>query len=243
MSNKGTKNHCVIIGDIKGSRKLARWQDIFKRLETTLKEVNQEFADDILMNFEPTVGDEFQGILINADSAYLISVAIKNRVPADMYLGIGIGEVEKLSNENVGMRGTAFYRARSALELCKKRKRGIIIKSSDVPNYMEDIINTLLYFINSFEKLWTKRQREIVNYFRLHPDYTYTQLSRYFKISKQSISQILKAANWNVVSEGELSVNKLLKILPSANRGIDVKDINFTNKSKANLLDKEGVNV
>lgn len=239
MLDKNIQNTCVIIGDIKGSRKLVRWQDIFKRLETALKEVSQEFVNDILINFRLTVGDEFQGILSGAESAYLVCVAIKSRVPADIYFGIGIGEVEKLSDEDTGMRGTAFYRARNALEVCKKKKKEIVIKSSDVPHYTDDTINTLLYFIHSFEKLWTRRQKEIVNYFRLHPDYTYERLSKHFRISRQSISQILKAANWSVISEGEFLVNKLLKILSGKNKQVDVRDINFTNQSKANLLDKK----
>ncbi len=229
-------SRCVIIGDIKRSRDIDNWSNIFKKVETTLEEVNKLFSDDILVNFKPTIGDEFQGVLKSPQNAYALYTFIKCKLLVDIYCGIGIGEIEMPLEEGVGMRGTAFYRARDALELCKKSKRNLLVKSSDAPNQTDEIINTLLRFIEAFENSWTKRQQEVVSYFRLHPDYTYEQLGKHFGISKQTIYDILNAADWATISEGEALLNKLLRNINS-----DVKRINFTKEGKAKMPYKEKV--
>ncbi|OYD14685.1 hypothetical protein CH333_03290 [candidate division WOR-3 bacterium JGI_Cruoil_03_44_89] len=204
-------NECVIIGDIKSSRDLNGWRDIFVTLEKVLKEINQKFPDDIVVSFRPTVGDEFQGALINPEKVYDIYTIIRSKLQVDIYCGVGIGDIEKPFTQEMGMRGSAFYRARDTLELCKKKKRRIFIKSSDAPNQTDTIINTLLRFIGVLENSWTKRQREIANYYRLHPDYTYEQLGGNFGITKQATSQILKAGNWELIADAENLVKILFK--------------------------------
>ncbi|MGC9337163.1 MAG: SatD family protein [Candidatus Cloacimonadia bacterium] len=229
-------NYYVIIGDIKKSRHVDNWTDIFKQIRCTLKETNRTFSSDIFIDFKSTVGDEFQGVLKDPQNAYVIYLFLRCKLPVEWYCGIGIGDIEKPLKKDIGMRGTAFYRARSALELCKKSRRKLLIKSLDISNQRDEIINILLQFVEVLEDSWTKRQQEVVNYFRLHPDYTYEQLGKHFKISKRAVSQILKAAGWNAISEGEVLVNKLLRNISSGARAIDVKPNNFTNKSKANIL-------
>jgi len=231
-----SSNCCVIIGDIKKSRNVDNWPNIFKRLDNTLKGINRVFSSDILIDFKPTVGDEFQGVLKNPKNAYALYVFITSKLPVDIYCGIGVGDIERPLKEDIGMRGTAFYRARSALELCKKSKRNLLIKSLDIPNRIDEIINTLLRFIEVLENSWTKRQQQVINYFRLHPDYTYEQLGKHFRISKQAVSQILRAADWAAISEGETLLGKLLGNICSDIKKINVKRINFTNKGKANML-------
>lgn len=231
-----SSNCCVIIGDIKKSRNVDNWSNIFKQVDRALKEINRAFSSDILINFKPTVGDEFQGVLKNPKNAYALYVFIRCKLPVDVYCGIGVGDIERPLKEDIGMRGAAFYRARSALELCKKSKRNLLIKSSDISNRTDEIINTLLRFIEVLEKSWTKRQQHVVNYFRLHPDYTYEQLGKHFRISKQAVSQILGAADWAAISEGETLLNKLLGNIKSSTKATNVKAINFTNKNKANML-------
>jgi len=218
-----SSNCCVIIGDIKKSRNVDNWPNIFKKVDSTLKEINRTFSSDILIDFKPTVGDEFQGVLKNPKNAYALYVFIRSKLPVDIYCGIGVGDIEKPVKEDIGMRGTAFYRARSALELCKKSKRNLLIKSLDIPNRTDEIINTLLRFIEVLENSWTKRQQQVINYFRLHPDYTYEQLGKHFTISKQAVSQILRAADWAAISEGETLLSKLLGNICSDIKKVNVK--------------------
>jgi hypothetical protein len=227
-------DNCIIIGDIKGSRSIDSWPNFFKKLDGTLRDVNKKFVDHILVDFRPTAGDEFQGALIDPKKAYAIYIFIKSRLPVEIYYGIGIGDVERpLAKDIVSMRGSAFYRARSAVELCKKKKRNILIKSSDTTNQIDEVINTVLNFIEVLENSRTKRQQEIVNYYRPNQRRTYEQLGKKFGISKQSVSQILDAANWDAISQGETVVNRLMEIVGEK---MDVKGIGFTNENKANML-------
>jgi hypothetical protein len=208
-------SNCVLIGDIKRSRDVDDWSTLFRKLEGTLSEINKMFSGDILIDFKPTVGDEFQGVLKSPKNAYAIYVAIKSKLLVDFYCGVGIGDIERPLEDEVGMRGTAFYRARSALELCKKSTRNLLIKSSDTTIQTDEILNTVLRFIEVLENSWTERQREVVNYVRAHPNYTYEQVGDHFTISKQAVSQILAAADWATISEGEALLNNLLGSLNS----------------------------
>jgi len=201
---------CVLIGDIRSSRDLEDWPTVFGNLEKALREVNSEFADDVVVDFAPTVGDEFQGALRDARNAYAVYLHIKGRLPAAIYCGIGIGDVEKLLGSDVGMRGTAFYRARDALEFCKGRKRSVTVRSSEQGGLTDETLNMLLHFIESLEDSWTGRQREVLGYYRLHPDHTYEQLGNHFGIARQSIRDIVSAGDWELIGEGETLVNKWL---------------------------------
>ena len=202
---------CVLIGDIRSSRHLEDWPTVFGNLEEALREANSAFADDVVVDFVPTVGDEFQGALRDARNAYAVYLQIKGGLPAAIYCGIGIGDVEKLRGSDVGMRGTAFYRARDALELCKGRKRNVTVRSSEQGGLTDETLNTLLHFIQSLEDSWTGRQREVLGYYRLHPDHTYEQLGNHFGIARQSIRDIVSAGDWELIGEGETLVNKWLE--------------------------------
>lgn len=206
---------CVLIGDIKKSRDVADWPTLFRKLEGTLGEINRMFSADLLIAFKPTVGDEFQGVLKSPKNAYMIYVALKSRLPMDFYCGVGIGEFERPLEGEIGMRGTAFYRARSALEFCKKKNRNLLIRSLDTTNQTDEILNTILRFIEVLENSWTRRQQEVINYLRAHPGATYEQIGHHFGISKQAVSQILGAADWAAISEGEHLLNRLLESLNS----------------------------
>ena len=203
--------NCAIIGDIKGSRGLDDWEHLFGELKRVLEETNERFSDVIIVRFAPTVGDEFQGAIKTPERAIELLNFLGRKLPVDVYYGLGVGAIEKLLDEEVGMRGSAFYRARDALQLCKKQGRGIFIKSSDEPCLMDNIINTLLHFIEALESSWTKRQREIVDYYREHPNYTYEQLGKHFGFTKQAVSDSLIAANWKVINEGNNLLHQLFK--------------------------------
>lgn len=201
---------CVMIGDIQESRTLDDWAHIFESLGTTLTLVNEQYSGEVLISFRPTVGDEFQGALMEPAGAYAVYVSMRSRLPVRIYCGVGVGEIEKPLGTDIGMRGTAFYRARAALEECKKRGRNLIIRSSDRTNQRDKTINTLLYLIQVLERSWTKRQHEVLTYYRQNRGDTYEQLGLHFGISKQAVSQILKAGDSDAISEAETVVNELL---------------------------------
>jgi hypothetical protein len=206
-------NHCALIGDIRRSRDLKNWNDIFGNLRETLQEVNRRFADDILVPFEPTVGDEFQGALKNSDHAYDVYTFIKASLPVHVYFGMGLGEVENPEQGNRGgLRGTAFYRARAALEKCKD-EGGSLRLISAAASLQDGLINAVLRLIESHECDWTHRQKEVVNHVRKHPDQTHDKIAAHFGVARPTITKILKVTHYPVIVEAEKAVRETLKSL------------------------------
>jgi hypothetical protein len=201
---------CVVIGDIRQSRKLQNWPKHLSRLEAALAAVNKRWSDDLEVRFGITVGDEFQGALKHPVNLYDMILQIRTIPAVGLYLGIGFGEIEKMPRQDKGMRGSAFYNARDALEKCKSRSRHVLVKSAE-SNIMDDIVNTFLGFLEATESSWTERQAEIVSFLRLHPDQTGEDLARRFEITRQAISQHLASANWAVVQEGDKLVSRIFR--------------------------------
>jgi hypothetical protein len=164
-----------------------------------------------VVTFAPTIGDEFQGAIAAPEKAFKVCNFMKSKLQIEMYYAIGVGNIERPVAEEIGMRGSAFYRARDALEMCKKADRDIIIKSSSTPNPTDDMINELFHFIELLENSWTERQRALVNYYRLHPDYTYEQLGKHFGYTRQAAHQFLIGAHWELLMAGNNLVDELLR--------------------------------
>ena len=205
-------NHTALVGDIKGSRDLDNWPEVFGKLKETLDEVNRRYAEDILIEFKPTVGDEFQGVLKTPRLAFNVYTLIKASLPVDIYCGMGVGEVEKSREGDSGLRGTAFYRARKAIELCKNEHLSLLMKSTD-SDFADGPFNVILRLIHVIEKSYTGRQREIVNYHRLNPDLTTTDIAKHFKITQPTVSKILTTTNRRTIEQAEHLLKKMLKEL------------------------------
>jgi predicted DNA-binding protein YlxM (UPF0122 family) len=62
----------------------------------------------------------------------------------------------------------------------------------------------------SIEARWTPRQRELLSFHRLHPHYSFQKLGKRFRVTKQAVSQILAAAEWDTLVEAEDSIRALL---------------------------------
>jgi len=198
------QNYTAIIGDIKKSRDLDNWPDLFDQLKTVLSEVNDQFSGDILIPFEPTVGDEFQGALKSPESAYDVYLFIHAGMPVHIYIGIGVGEIENPEKgHRGGLRGSAFYRAREALTKCKKSEGFMRIALKDEWRELQEDINLFQRAMETIESDWTERQTEIVNYIRKESKRTHKQAAEYFKIARPTVTKQLLAAHADMVMVGD----------------------------------------
>ncbi|RKZ32725.1 hypothetical protein DRQ33_05390 [bacterium] len=205
---------CAIIGDIKGSREMDNWVEVFSSLQDTLEMVNEKYSDNIMIPLHPTAGDEFQGALKTPEKVYDIYVHLVNTLETNFYYAIGFGDIEKPFDDNFGMRGTAFYRAREVLEYCKKKNRRIYVKSTDPdqsePNLDDKILNTLFLVVEFIENSWTQRQRELVQFYRMNSHLTYQKVGEKFGITEQNANKIINAGNWNLLQESEALIRDIL---------------------------------
>lgn len=203
--------HTALIGDVKKSRELENWPEIFRILKKTLNQVNRRFAEDVLVKFHPTVGDEFQGTLKTPDKAFDVYTFIKASLPVHVRFGMGIGEVEKLGAGEKGLRGTAFYRAREALEKCKLDKGLLRVKSGEVESLQDQVTNAMLKLTEIIETGWTDRQREIVNFHRLNGYPPHQQIAAHFKIARATATQILSATRLESLIMAEETLKEFLR--------------------------------
>lgn len=205
---------CVVVGDIRRSSQLAEWPRVFARLQGVLGRINQQLGRAVLVRFRPTVGDEFQGALRDPGRCLDLYLALHVSLPAGFYLGIGLGEVERPFRQDLGMRGTAFYRARTAVEECKRRDRAMFLRSADDDGPLDPVVNALFYVLQEHRQRWTPPQRELIGYYREHPTYNYERLAAHFGITKQAAHKRLRAAGWPVVVECEKAIRRLLAVNP-----------------------------
>ncbi len=210
----------ALICDVQGSRKIENWGEVYSEIGRVIGELNRVHEKDFLIPLEFTVGDEFQGVLKTPENTYEVIKFLKIFMPVRFYCGVGIGEVE-IPQSRGAMRGEAFYRARDALEICKKEKRAVYLISGE--NLIDVPANAILFLIQTIEAGWSIRQREVVTYYRLNPGLTYEKIGEHFGVTRQTIMKILKAAKFKAVREGEEAINRLLSYV-SQNR--------FTTKNK-----------
>ncbi len=199
--------YSAIIGDVKGSRNIENWQEFARELKRTLDEINSIFRKDILIPFEITAGDEFQGVLKSPERTPHVLEELHFRLFMRIYTGVGLGDVERGIDERTALRGSAFYRAREALESGKDSGRIVVVRSPD--SLFDRTVNAIYFLVQSIQEKWTQRQREIIQFYRRHMDYTYEEIGNHFGISKQAVHKQIKSARFHAVLEGMEAVRDL----------------------------------
>jgi len=135
----------AIICDIKGSRLIKNWGEVFEEVRGILIDLNKKFEKSIFIPFDFTVGDEFQGALKTPEYTYEVLKFLKILMPVRFYCGAGFGEIETRTKDPRGLRGTAFYRAREAINGAKKDDRQLIVISEY--EAFDAVVNPLLYLL------------------------------------------------------------------------------------------------
>ena len=203
----------VFICDLRKSRTIPRWTEVLIKLQHVLAQANTTYRSVLLVPFDLTVGDEFQGVLRVPQNACEVLRFFKTTLPVPFYCGIGLGPVElHPSFTPRGMRGEGFYRAREALEKAKRERRQSRL-ASGVFLY-DRLANALLGMMEALEQAWTPRQREVVHLLRRHPDWTYEVLGDRLGISKQAVAKRLRSAHFKRLVEGEEALTLLLSVNP-----------------------------
>ena len=126
--------------------------------------VNRRFEEEIVAKFVVSGGDSFQGMLSSSGSLFEIYHLLFENIGHQFYLGVGVGGISTKLSENVGeIDGDAFHRASEALGMAKKKNVWIEFKSKQK---IDGIVTCLLNFMADTIWSWTKRQREVVTYYR-----------------------------------------------------------------------------
>jgi predicted DNA-binding protein YlxM (UPF0122 family) len=213
--------YCAVIGDIIGSRRLTDRSAVQEKFLALAAKASSLYKADIASPFTVTIGDEFQVLLRNVDSApAIIEYTAREMTPVGLVFGVGIGAIITDINPSlaIGMDGPAFHFARRAIEQAKKKKPGIIYQS-DFPGM--DMINALNYFIESCTKRRTKRQQQVLTY--LHENYTQEEIAARLGIKQQSVFDIINAAYLSEVESAKRSIALYLQAIGSQSENSDWK--------------------
>lgn len=176
-----SENHLfvAIIGDIRNSRNIDNRKNIQDQLKIVLENINVKYQKDIVSKFVITLGDEFQGVLVNSRQILKIIEEIKMQLfPVELRFGIGIGKITTDIDTEMalGADGPGYYNARNAIDKLKENEKKNKTVLSDLRIDIDfndsrvNLINTIFELIKTIETNWTGRQRQIIWDMRRHQD-------------------------------------------------------------------------
>jgi hypothetical protein len=202
----------AVIGDVVRSRRLAgpARQQVQVGLEQLTAAINQRYRRAIGARFLVTLGDEFQGVLKQAeilpDLIWHIERSLRN---AEVRIGIGFGTLNPpFKPIALGMDGSAFHAARKAIELARKDRLqgGLFVGFGETDDLVLNGFARLLRFVR--QRL-TKAQVHVLTLLR--EGHTQTQIAKELRISRQAVSKSAKGVGSEAYLEGERAWAAALK--------------------------------
>ncbi|KAA0549974.1 hypothetical protein FZW96_01085 [Bacillus sp. BGMRC 2118] len=201
-------NYCAIIGDIVGSKSIQNRQEIQDQFKEVLNAVNVTFDKYIASNLTVTLGDEFQGLLLDPCVSFEMIDYIKDQMhPIELVFGIGVGKMETSfeKHTSIGSDGPAYWYARKMVDKAKLKEPSICL-FSDSPE--DTLINSLLLFTETCSKSQTSKQKEIM---KLYKEYGSQQkVASILNISQSAVSTHLKKAYYHEIDRSINSIKEYL---------------------------------
>ncbi|MDD4578242.1 MAG: SatD family protein [Anaerolineaceae bacterium] len=157
----------AIIGDIIKSRFIPDRRKTQEGLSAVLQQINQRYAGTLASRFTITLGDEFQGVLRDADGLLRILDEISFQLkPINLRFGIGVGELTTRLDPttSIGADGPAYWKAREAIEIAHTNNdygRANIHLCAQDPDMLVDLINQILKLTALQVSGWRDSQSEV----------------------------------------------------------------------------------
>ena len=210
IASSSPSRYVVITGDLKSSRKLKERAKIQENFKNALKTVNKKFKGTITAEFIITGGDSFQGMFSSLYHIFDIYYELFVNIGYPFYLGVGVGGISTKLSNNVGeMDGEAFHRSAEALEKVKKDKAWIGFRSGwDI----DDIVTSSWNLMADVIWNWSKRQKEIITYYRNHGENreAVKSAAKRFGVGERSIYKTLRTGKYHLLKAVENSLKEIL---------------------------------
>ncbi|MBC6110372.1 SatD family protein [Pedobacter fastidiosus] len=195
---------CIITGDIIGSRKIKdSW---LLSLKTALKVVSV-----VNNKWEIYRGDSFQ-VEIEPENAIKVAAYLKACVrvnkPADVRMGIGIGEVKNKRKKLSESSGDAFINSGVAFDSLKQAKVNLAIKT-DFQEFDEEI-NVLIKLAIIIMDSWGVVAAEMVKLALENENIVQSELAILSGRTQSSVSEALKRAHYSEIMEMDKLYRKKL---------------------------------
>ncbi|NLX76554.1 MAG: hypothetical protein GXZ01_04165 [Clostridiaceae bacterium] len=219
-------SYIAIIGDIRNSKKIKDREDVQVKLRNTLGSINDKYAQDIASRFTITLGDEFQGLLLDGKNLMSIVTEIERKMyPAKIRFGIGIGDIVTDINPelSIGADGPAYHKARQAIEFLRQNERRKEAAVTDIrfetdggDSICIELINTVTSLITAIKNSWTDRQREAIWDMMEHDD-TQANVAKRLGIRQSSLQKHLSGGSYYTYREALNEVGKILSRIRRCN--------------------------
>ncbi len=202
--------YIAIIADIKGSKSIKNRDLVQEKLKETLVQVNKKYAMDIASKFTITLGDEFQGLLLNGSNTMrILSDIEQNMYPVQLRFGLGIGQITTNINPEmaIGADGPSYYRARAAMQYLKENENKRQVAVSDTRFEVEcenqgtiTLINSILSLLTIIKTSWSDRQREVI-WDMLKTQDSQVNVAKRFRIQQPTVQKILASGRYYAYKE------------------------------------------
>lgn len=197
----------VITADIISSRQA---DEQVTRLRSVLAEIDHPM---LMAPFSLSRGDEIQGVCTSTLECPEIIRHLRFACrPLKLRIGIGLGNLTSGFGDRDPwkMNGSAFVRAREALDSLKKIRRARTALRSQDP-HLDIIGSALLHLMDVLEERWTDQQWQAVHaYERLG---TYESAGEFLGVAFQNVEKRCRAANWPAVKQAEEGITVLGRML------------------------------
>lgn len=194
--------YIVLVGDIKGSKKLkeSERKAAQEKLKVALDELNKE-GEGIISQYSITLGDEFQGVLKNADGLFdQIWHILAALNPVMIRFSVGIGTITTaIQKEHVlSMDGPAFHIARKGIGELKEGNSlfSINLEKGESPELQ--VINQSLHLISLQVQSWKSNRITLQHLLRKGMDYK--KIPGEIDISERAFYKNKKAGSLDLVN-------------------------------------------
>lgn len=210
-----SKPYISVIGEVvlKKGQKDSEYQ---QQLDAVLQEMNLQYEETITAKFMATINHEFQGLVCDGRTLMEILLEIKHKMqPYHVRFGIGIGEVEEESMQELSIRvkGPGYEKAREAIAYLReleKRKQTIItdmrVEVVGDKNEKLCLVNTILSLLTTIEHSWSDRQREII-YNMMQYDEKQAGVAKRLGITQSTVQKSLTAGKYYTVVDAVETLN------------------------------------
>jgi hypothetical protein len=195
---------CIITGDIVGSRKIKdSW---LLSLKTALKIVSDQNSKGEIYR-----GDSFQ-VEVEPENAIraaaYLKACIRVNKPADVRMGIGIGDLKNKRKKLSESSGDAFVNSGTAFDSLKQAKVNLAFKT-DNPDFDEEI-NVLIKLSLIAMDSWGIVAAEMVKYAIENENLLQSELAAISGRTQSSVSEALKRAHYTEIMEMDKLYRKKL---------------------------------
>lgn len=207
--------YAVLTIDVKQSTELSPEQmhQANKEIKTIIQEIPNHTTESIIaIGF--TAGDEFEIILENLNDLNKVIYFLRANLSVEFRLGVGTGTVENKNPDKdpSQMWGTAFQKAREALDKAKERDMQVHIETGE--DELDAHLNTIIELICFIRASLTQTQRRILDQYNYQSTFlgleTQRELADRLNISDAMVSKTLKKTGYEFLRNGERLVQRLL---------------------------------